>query len=73
MTVTHRERQELLDVAGGLLGHATLCRNSAAILTEHTLLPLGGEMAAALRVWAGQLEDWSAELSELVIGTRMER
>jgi hypothetical protein len=71
--MTHRERQAVLDIAGGLLGHAVLCRNSAAILTEHTLLPLGSEMAAALRVWAGQLEDWSAELSELVLSTRLTR
>jgi hypothetical protein len=70
--MTHRERGYLLAVSSGLLEQAVLLRNSAAILTEHTLLPLGGEMAEALRSWAVRCDDWAAELDGLVLGTEME-
>ena len=71
--MTGRERERLLAVSAGLLEQAVLCRHSAAILTEHTLIPLAGEMADALRVWATRLDDGSAELSELVLSTRLAR
>lgn len=68
--MTRAERGVLVQRGGVLLELATLHRNAAAVLTEHTLIPLAEELAAALRIWADQLDDTSAALSRLVLETR---